>query len=70
MGQGDYIPIGGHRKKPIDPKRLKMIREKMAQSGEIHEKAIQHHKEHDVPKAEEELLKDLKDVPNNKPKNK
>lgn len=68
MGEGDFMPSGGHRKKPIDPKRLKEIRAKMAKAGEIHKRAIEHHKGHDVPKAEEDLLKDLKNVPNNKPK--
>lgn len=68
MGQGDYMPAGGHRRKPIDPKRIKEIQEGGKKAGVIRKKAdIQHH-EHDVPKAEEELLKELKDIKNNKPK--
>lgn len=61
MGQGDFIPIGGHRR-TIDPKRIKELQEGGKKADKIHKEAEAHHKEHDVPKAEEELLKDLGNI--------
>ncbi len=66
MGEGDYLPKGRHRKKPVDPKKLKAMKEQWKKAPEIREKATRHHKEKEVPKAEEELEKDLKQINNNK----
>lgn len=62
MGEGDFQPRGSHRKKAIDPKKLKAMKEQWKKAPKIREEAIQHHKEEEVPKAEEELLKDLKNI--------
>ena len=64
MGQGDFMPIGGHRRK-ADPKLIKKIKEGGKKADQIRQKADEHHHAHDVPKAEEELLKDLDSINNN-----
>ncbi|MBN2096360.1 hypothetical protein JW752_03075 [Candidatus Peregrinibacteria bacterium] len=62
MGEGDFIPRGGHRKKAIDPKKLKAMKEQWKKAPKIREKAVRQHQEEEVPKAEEELLKDLSNI--------
>ena len=62
MGQGDLMPIGGHYRKP-DPKRIKKILEGGKKAEAIRQKAEEHHKAEEVPTAEEELVKDLKNLP-------
>ncbi len=64
MGEGDFQPRGSHRKKAIDPKKLKAMREQWKRAPKIREEAIAHHQEEEVPKAEEELLKDLEQLNN------
>ncbi|QQR83860.1 hypothetical protein IPJ72_01475 [Candidatus Peregrinibacteria bacterium] len=59
MGQGDFLPIGGHPRKPIDPKKIAKIKEGGKKADQIHQKAVEHHKKIDIPAAEEQLLKDL-----------
>ena len=68
MGQGDLMPAGRRRKKAIDPKKLKKIREGWEKADKIREKAHVHHEEHEVPVAEEELQKDLEEIENVIPK--
>lgn len=64
MGEGDFQPTGGHRRKPLDPKKIQKIKEGGRKADEIRKKADVHHESHDVPAAEEELLKDLGKIPN------
>ena len=64
MGQGDFMPRGGRRKKPIDPKKLKAMKKQWKRAPKIREEAIARHKTEEVPKAEEELLKDLEQLNN------
>lgn len=71
MGMEDRAPSGGGYHKPIDPKKLKQIKERWKQSESIRGLSNKHHEEHEVPKAEEELMKDLEKVngEKNPPKN-
>jgi hypothetical protein len=66
MGQGDYIPTGGHQRK-FDPAHAKRVKEGGKKADAIRQKATEHHEKVDVPTAEEELLKDLEEIPNDKP---
>jgi len=61
MGQGDYIPTGGHRKK-ADPKHAKDLKKGGKIADTIHQKAEEYHKANDVPIAEDQLLQDLKKI--------
>ncbi|MBU0727103.1 hypothetical protein KKA95_00280 [Patescibacteria group bacterium] len=61
MGQGDYMPTGGHRRR-YDPKQAQKIKEGGKRAEKIRQKSTQHHKEVEVPQAEEELLKDLENL--------
>jgi len=61
MGEGDFMPTGGHRRK-IDPKKIEKIKEGGKKADKIHKKTEAHHHEQEVPAAEEKLLKDLKDL--------
>jgi len=65
MGEGDFMPIGGHRRKH-DPKHAKKIKEGGKKADKIRKLANAHHKEHEVPKAEDQLLQDLEGIPNEK----
>ena len=62
MGQGDLMPIGGHYRKP-DQKHAQKIREGGKKADAIRQKAEEHHKAEEVPTAEEELMKDLENIP-------
>ena len=62
MGEGDHMPAGGHRRK-IDPKKIQKIKEGGKKAEAIRQKADAHHKAEEIPQAEEELLKDLEQVP-------
>lgn len=64
MGEGDLMPAGRRRKKRIDPKKLQKIKEGWKKAEKIRQETMAHHEEHEVPKAEEELLKDLKEIEN------
>ncbi|MHA1574861.1 MAG: hypothetical protein ACTSXL_01800 [Alphaproteobacteria bacterium] len=55
------MPTGGHHRK-ADPKKIQKIKEGGKKADEIHKKTEAHHEEHEVPKAEEQLLEDLKNV--------
>jgi len=61
MGEGDLMPIGGHRRKR-DPKRAKKIIEGGKKADAIRKKSNEHHKKIEVPIAEEQLEKDLKNL--------
>jgi hypothetical protein len=67
MGEGDFMPIGRHRRK-YDPKRAQKIKEGGKKADKIRKIANSMHRKHEVPKAEEELLKDLEEIPNKKNK--
>ena len=58
MGAGDYMPTGGHKRKH-DPKHAKKIKEGGKRADAIRKMTDEHHNAEEVPKAEEELLKDL-----------
>lgn len=62
MGEGDHMPGGGHRKR-IDPKKIQKIKEGGKKAEAIREKANAQHKAEEIPKAEEELMKDLEQIP-------
>jgi len=55
------MPTGGHRKKH-DPKHAQKIKEGGKLADEIHKKAVEYHKTHDEPAAEEQLEKDLENI--------
>lgn len=61
MGEGDYMPIGGHRKK-YDPKHAKKIKEGGRKAQKIAAKSHKHHHEVEVPVAEAQLKKDLAEL--------
>lgn len=58
MGEGDFMPVGRHRRR-YDPDYAKKLREGGKKAAEIRKKASRHHGAIEVPKAEEQLLKDL-----------
>lgn len=61
MSRRELMPSGGHRKK-ADPKRIKKILEGGKKAEEIRKKAEEYHKAKEVPSAEEQLMKDLKNI--------
>jgi len=61
MGAGDYMPMGRHKRKH-DPKRAKKIKEGGKRADAIRKMTDEHHQAHEVPKAEEELMKDLSEL--------
>jgi hypothetical protein len=61
MGEGDYMPSGGHSRS-YDPKHAAKIKEGGKKAQKIREMGNEHQKKVDVPKAEEELLKDLENL--------
>lgn len=65
MGEGDYLPSGRGPVKKADPERIKKIKEGGKKADEIREKAIQFENEHEIPKAEEDLLKELEEINGN-----
>lgn len=63
MGEGDFMPMGGH-KRNYDPKHAKKIKEGGKKAQIIQKETTQKHLEEDVPKAEEELLQELESIEN------
>lgn len=61
MGQGDYMPIGGHKRR-YDPKYAQKIKEGGKKAEQIRKTSSHHHKSVEIPAAEEELLKDLNNL--------
>jgi hypothetical protein len=61
VGEGDLMPTGGHRRKS-DPKRAQKIREGGKIAETIRQKSNEHHKKVEEPIAEEQLLRDLKQL--------
>ena len=61
MGEGDFMPIGGHRRKH-DPKHAKAIKEGGKKADAIRKKTDLHHKVIEEPIADEQLLKDLENL--------
>lgn len=55
---GDFMPIGGHRRKH-DPKHAQKIKEGGKKADLIRKQTNHHHKTVEEPAAEEKLLKDL-----------
>jgi len=62
MSGEEQAPSGGGYHKPIDPKKLKKMKERWKESESIRGLSNKHHQEHEVPIAEEELLKDLEKI--------
>ena len=58
MGEGDYMPTGGHKRK-YDPKHAQAIKEGGEKAQKIARETEAQHLQEDVPKAEENLLQDL-----------
>jgi len=58
MGEEDFMPAGGHHRR-YDPKLAAKIKEGGKKAQKIREISNEHHKQIDIPKAEEDLLKDL-----------
>lgn len=63
MGQGDFIPIGGHRRK-YDPAMAKKIKEGGKMAQKIRQESVAKHKAEEIPLAEEELMKELETLEN------
>ena len=63
MGEGDFMPIGGHRRK-VDPAHAKKIREGGKIADKIRKESVAKHKTEDIPKAEADLLAALEDMEN------
>jgi len=63
MGEGDYMPTGGHKRK-YDPKHAQAIKEGGKKAQKIAKETEAQHLKEDVPKAEENLLQDLEKVEN------
>ncbi len=61
MGQGDYMPVGGHKRK-ANPKHAKAIKEGGKKADAIRKKARAHHHQVEVPLAEEELERALEEL--------
>ena len=55
------MPRGGHRRR-YDPKHAKKIKEGGKLADKIRKQSNRHHKEEEIPQAEEELLKDLENI--------
>ena len=51
MGQGDLQPRGKYYRKPIDPKKLKAMKEQWKRAPKIRKKQIQKKKKKDAPNA-------------------
>ena len=62
MGVGDMLPSGGHKRK-YDPAYVKKILEGGKKAEEIRKKSMEHHKKVEEPIAEEQLEKDLEQIP-------
>jgi hypothetical protein len=58
---GDHLPISGHKRK-YDPAHAKKIKEGGKRAQKIHKETTEKHQKEDVPKAEEELQKDLESI--------
>lgn len=58
----DTAPSGGGYHKPLTEKQKKLMMERWKQSESIRGLTNKHHEEHEVPIAEEELLKDLEKI--------
>lgn len=61
MGQGDYMPTGGHQRKH-DPVHAKQIKEGGIRAQLIHKTSVAKHQEEDIPQAEDELMKELETI--------
>lgn len=61
MGEGDFMPAGRRRRK-ADPKHAQKVKEGGKKADAIRKKTNEHHKVIEMPKAEEELLKDLEQL--------
>jgi hypothetical protein len=62
MSGEEQMSSGGSYRKPIDPKKLKQMKARWKESESIRGLTNKHHQEHEVPVAEEELLKDLEKI--------
>ncbi len=60
---GEITPTGGGQRK-FDPEYARKIREGGKMAQKIAEETAKKHQEEDVPKAEEELLKNLGNIQN------
>jgi len=63
MGQGDYMPIGGYKRK-YDPVYAKKIKEGGIRAQKIYKETVAKHLAEDVPQAEKDLLSDLEKIEN------
>ena len=61
MGEGDYIPTGGHGRR-YDPAHAAAIKKGGKIAQQIAKKTRAEHQEKEVPQAEEELIKALKEL--------
>ena len=59
MGEGDFMPAGRHHQHRADPRRAQKIREGGKRADVMKKISEQHHETLEVPKADEELEKDL-----------
>ena len=61
MGEGDFMPMGGHKRK-YDPKHAKKIKEGGKKAQQIAAMSYKHHDEMEVPVADAQLEKDLDEL--------
>lgn len=61
MGEGDYAPQGGHRRR-YDPKHAAAIKKGGKKAQQIAKDTRVHHQTVEVPQAEEELMKELEEL--------
>ena len=62
MSGEEQVSSGGGYHKPLTAKQKKQMIERWKQSESIRGLTNKHHEEHEVPIAEEELLKDLETI--------
>lgn len=61
MGEGDYLPTGGHRRR-YDPAHAAAIKKGGKIAQQIAKKTRAEHQENEVPQAEDELIKALEEL--------
>lgn len=61
MGEGDFTPAGGHRRR-YDPYRAEAIKNGGKKAQQIAKTTGTHHQVIEIPQAEEELMKELEEM--------
>ncbi len=61
MGEGDFTPAGGHRRR-YDPYHAAAIKKGGQKAQKIAKDTRAHHQAVEIPQAEEELMKELEEL--------